>query len=42
MPNRFSEILPQAQDAGHHEEANVPKQAAEESIISGKPLADYL
>ena len=42
MPNRFSEILPQAQDAGHHEEANVPKQAAEESIISGKPLAEYL
>ena len=33
MPNRFSEILPQAQDAGHHVEASVPKQAAEESII---------
>ena len=42
MPNRFSENLPQDQDAGHPIAAIVSKQAAEESIISGKPLADYL
>ena len=42
MPNRFSGILPQPQGAGLHEEANVSKKPSEESIISGKPLADYL
>ena len=42
MPDRFSGISPQPQDSGYHEEANVSKQPAEKSIISGKPLAAYL
>lgn len=42
MPNKISEMMPVSEDKDHNSEKNISVKSEKESIIRGKPLADFL
>ena len=42
MPGMLSEMRPVSEDVDHHGETKVFLKSEEESVIRGKPLADFL